>query len=90
MSSLWLTILGWQEVLCTFDAAQYGTVLHMLQAEGIACRTRTVNFSSASRRTGTAYAVGERTDRNTEFQIFVKKADRPKAQLVLQGRLHNL
>lgn len=36
------------------------------------------------------YAMGERTDRSIEYQIFVKKADLPKAQLVLQGRLHTL
>lgn len=90
MTSIWLTLLGWKEVLCTFDAPQYGTALHLLQKEGIACRTRTVNFSSASRRTGTMYAVGERIDRSIEYQIFVKKADWDKAQLALQGRLHSL
>lgn len=90
MMSIWLTILGWVEVVCTFDAAQYGTTLQALQKEGIPCRSRTVNFSSASRRTGTMYAVGERTDRSIEYQIFVKKADLSKAQLVLQGRLHSL
>lgn len=90
MLSILFTILGWQELVCTFDAVQYGQVLQMLQKEGISCRTRTVNFSSASRRTGTMYSVGERMDRSIEYQIFVKKADLTKAQLVLQGRLHNL
>lgn len=90
MLSIWLTLLGWAEVVCTFDAAQYGQALQALQKEGISCRTRTVNFSSASRRTGTMYSVGERMDRSIEYQIFVKKANLPKAQLVLQGRLHNL
>lgn len=49
-----------------------------------------MNFSSASRRTGTMCAVGERMDRSIEYQIFVKKQDLPKAQLVLQGRLQSL
>lgn len=90
MLSIWFKILGWEEAVCTFDAAQYGQFLQALQKEGIACRTRTVNFSSASRRTGTLYSVGERMDRSIEYQIFVKKMDLPKAQLVLQNRLHNL
>lgn len=90
MLSIWLTILGWQELVCTFDAVQYGTCVQALKKEGLPCRTRTVNFSSASRRTGTLYALGEDTSRSVEYQIFVKKADFPKAQLVLQGRLHNL
>lgn len=90
MLSIRLTIRGWQEAVCTFDAVQYGAALQALQAERIPCRFRTVNFSSASRRTGTMYAVGERTDRSIEYQIFVKKADLPKAQLVLQGQLHTL
>lgn len=90
MLSILFTILGWQELVCTFDAVQYSQVLQMLQKEGIPCRTRTVNFSSASRRIGTMYSVGERMDRSIEYQIFVKKADLTKAQLVLQGRLHNL
>ena len=51
MMSVWLTILGYVEVLCPFDAAQYGTSLQALRKEGIVCRTRTINFSSASRRT---------------------------------------
>lgn len=33
MLSIWLTILGWQEVVCTFDAVQYGTSLQALQKE---------------------------------------------------------
>lgn len=90
MPGIFLNLLGWREVLCTFDAAQYGTALQTLRRKQIPCRTRTVNFSSASRRTGTFYAVGERTDRSIEYQIFVKKADLPKAQLALQGRLDNL
>lgn len=90
MLSIWLTILGWQEAVCTFDAIQYGAALQTLQREHIPCRTCTVNFSSASRRTGTLYTVGERMDRSIEYQIFVKKADLPKAQLALQGRLHSL
>lgn len=90
MLSVWLTILGYVEAVCTFDAVQYGAAIQLLQKEGISCRTRTVNFSSASRRTGTLYSIGERVDRNIEYQIFVKKADLPKAQLVLQGRLHDL
>ena len=90
MMSIWLTICGYVEVLCTFDAVQYGTALQTLHKEGVPCRTRTVNTSSASRRTGTAFAVGERMDRSIEYQIFVKKADLPKAQLALQGRLHHL
>lgn len=90
MMSIWLMILGWREVVCTFDAVQFGTTMQALQKEGIPCRSRTVNFSSASRRTGTMYAAGERMDRSIEYQIFVKQADLPKAQLVLQGRLHSL
>ena len=90
MLSIWLTILGWQELVCTFDAVQYGTCVQALQKEGLPYRTRTVNFSSASRRTGTLCALGEDTSRSVEYQIFVKKADFPKAQLVLQGRLHSL
>ena len=90
MSPILLTLFGWVEAVCTFDAAQYGAALQTLQKEGIPCRTHTVNMSSASRRTGTAFAVGERTDRSIEYQIFVKRADLPKAQLALQGRLHNL
>lgn len=90
MLSIRLTILGWQELLCTFDAVQYGACVQALQKEGIPCRTRTVNFSSASRRTGTLYALGEDTSRSVEYQIFVKKGDYPKAQLVREGRLHSL
>lgn len=90
MSPILLTLFGWVEAVCTFDAAQYGAALQTLQKEGIPCRTHTVNMSSASRRTGTAFAVGERMDRSIEYQIFVKKADLPKAQLALQGRLHTL
>ena len=90
MSPILLTLFGWVEAVCTFDAAQYGAALQTLQKEGIPCRTHTVNMSSASRRTGTAFAVGERMDRSIEYQIFVKKADLPKAQLALQGRLHDL
>lgn len=90
MTGIFLNLLGWQEAVCTFDAAQYGTALQTLQKEQIPCRTRTVNFSSASRRTGTFYAVGEQRDHSIEYQIFVKKTDLPKAQLALQGRLDNL
>ena len=90
MMSVWLMILGYVEVLCIFDAAQYGTSLQALRKEGIVCRTRTINFSSASRRTGTMFAMGEQTDRSIEYQIFVKKADVAKAQLVLQNRLDSL
>lgn len=90
MMSLWLMICGWREVICTFDAVQFGTAMQALQKDGIPCRSRTVNCSSASRCTGTMCAVGERMDRSTEYQIFVKKQDLPKAQLVLQGRLQSL
>ena len=90
MTPILLTILGWSELLCTFDATQYNTVLPNLQKEGIPCRTHTVNFSNASRRTGMMYAAGERADLSIEYQIFVKKAELPKAQLALQGRLHDL
>lgn len=90
MLSVWLTILGYVEAVCTFDAVQYSTAMQMLQKEGIPCRTRIINFSSASHRTGTLYSIGERMDRSIEYQIFVKKANLPKAQLALQGRLHDL
>lgn len=77
-------------MLCTFDAIQYGKTVELLHKEKIPCRTRTSNISSASRRTGTMYAVGERMDRSIEYQVFVKRADCEKAQLALQGRLHSL
>lgn len=83
-------LLGWQELVCTFDAVQYGTIVQALQNEGIPCRTRTIHFGSATQRTGTFYALGENPARSMEYQIFVKKADFPKAQLILQGRLHSL
>ena len=83
MTALLWQLLGWREAVCTFDAAQYGAALQALQQ---ACRTKTTSLSSASRRTGMFYAVGERADRSIEYQIFVKKGELPRAQLVLQGR----
>lgn len=90
MFSIFLMLLGWQELVCTFDAVQYGTTVQALQKECIPCRTRTIHFGSATQRTGTFYALGENPARSMEYQIFVKKAAFPKAQLVLQGRLHSL
>ena len=86
MTALFWQLLGWREAVCTFDAAQYGAALQALQQAGLACRTKTTSLSSASRRTGMFYAVGERADRSIEYQIFVRKGELPRAQLVLQGR----
>ena len=30
MLSIWLMILGWREVVCTFDAVQFGTTMQTL------------------------------------------------------------
>lgn len=31
MMSLWLMICGWREVICTFDAVQFGSAMQALQ-----------------------------------------------------------
>lgn len=84
MTAVWLLLRGWREIVCTFQAEQFGLALHALNAAGIDTRTRTTNCGSASRRSGT---FGELPDRSFEYQIFVRKADLPTAQLALQGRL---
>lgn len=87
MTAVWLLLWGWREIVCTFQAEQFAQALHTLKAAGVDTRTRTTNCGSASRRNGTFGAFGELPEHSFEYQIFVRKADLPSAQLALQGRL---
>ena len=87
MTTMWLMLMGWREVVCTFQAESFGLALQKLEQAGIATRTRTTNCGSASRRSGTFGSFGELPDRSIEYQIFVRKTDVSEARLALQGRL---
>lgn len=78
-------LLGWAELLATFDVARFAAVSELLRSAGIPFKTLTTSFGHGTRRGGTFSALGEKPEYSTQYRILVKKAELTAAQRVMWG-----
>ena len=80
----------WVEQEVTNDQERFFKSIAALEEAHIPYRQEGQHMNHGTRRAGRVGTLGENTRYSVLYQIFVKKADFPKAQLILQGRLHSL
>lgn len=85
MKSFLSDLLGWAELLATFDVARFASVSELLRSAGIPFKTRTASFGHGTRRGGALSALGEKPEYSTQYRILVKKAELTAARRVMRG-----
>lgn len=84
MLSLIDTLLGWTELTTTFDLSDYDRVLQTMDGGGIPYRTRAFFNGRHIRSRSALGSVGHQPERQTQYQVFVKKCDLDRARLLLR------